>query len=84
MARLLESHHLPAGHPGVPTFSLELKSIGQAFQVWESMLDQSVYVNLVLPPASPRKLPVIRISVCADHSDHEISRIVEALVRSLK
>jgi 8-amino-7-oxononanoate synthase len=37
-----------------------------------------VYVNLVLPPAAPAGVTLLRCSVNAAHSDEEIDAIVRA------
>ena len=50
----------------------------QALQLWSALLEHGVYVNLVLPPATPSHHPLLRISVSAAHSPEQIDRILEA------
>jgi len=50
----------------------------EALVMWQSLLDRGVYVNLVLPPATPTPAPLLRCSVSAAHSPEQIDYIVEA------
>ena len=42
-------------------------------------MEKSVYANLVVPPASPGNLALLRLSVSAAHTDDEIDRIGDTL-----
>jgi 8-amino-7-oxononanoate synthase len=50
-----------------------------AIEHWQGLLDAGVYTNLMIPPAAPSGLNIVRISLSAAHSDEQISRIVGAL-----
>ena len=49
---------------------------GVAF--WQTLIEHGVYVNLVLPPAAPAGVTLLRCSVNAAHSDEEIDTLVRA------
>lgn len=49
---------------------------GVAF--WEALIEQGVYVNLVLPPASPNGDALVRCSVSAAHTPEQIDQIIAA------
>lgn len=51
---------------------------GVALNLWKGLLDQGVYVNLVLPPATPSRNPLLRCSVSAAHTPEQIDRILGA------
>jgi 8-amino-7-oxononanoate synthase len=70
---------LDPGHPDVPIFALPMISAPQAFAVWHKLIENGVYVNLVVPPASPSEKPILRLSVSAAHSADEIARIGDAV-----
>ena len=53
-------------------------SVGEATALWNELLTQGIYVNLVLPPASPGGDPLLRCSISAAHSQGQIDAIVDA------
>jgi 8-amino-7-oxononanoate synthase len=79
LAKRLRSMGLDSGHPDVPIFALPMKTAGEALAVWNSLMEKSVYMNLVLPPASPSANPMLRLSVSAAHTDQDIALIGDAL-----
>jgi len=46
--------------------------------LWGELLSQGVYVNLVLPPATPGSSPLLRCSLSAAHSPEQIDVVLEA------
>jgi len=46
--------------------------------LWGELLSQGVYVNLVLPPATPGGRPLLRCSLSAAHSPEQIDVVLEA------
>jgi 8-amino-7-oxononanoate synthase len=46
--------------------------------LWGELLSQGVYVNLVLPPATPGGSPLLRCSLSAAHSPEQIDVVLEA------
>lgn len=64
--------------PG-PVAALVFGERDQAMAHWQGLLDAGVYTNLMIPPATPSGLNIVRISLSAAHSDEDIGRIVDAL-----
>jgi 8-amino-7-oxononanoate synthase len=64
--------------PG-PVFSLPLRTVEDALQAWRYALDQGFYLNLVLPPASPRGAPMLRMGVSAAHSIAQLQKLRDLL-----
>ena len=66
--------------PG-PVAALVFNERDEAKAQWQGLLDAGVYTNLMIPPATPIGMNIVRISLSAAHSDDEITHIVEALER---
>lgn len=49
-----------------------------AINWWHDLLESGVYVNLVIPPATPGNKSLLRCSLSAAHSSEQIARIVDA------
>jgi len=45
-------------------------------RMWQALLEQGVYVNMARPPATPAGMYLLRCSLCAEHSDDQIDRII--------
>ena len=76
------NYQLGSPDPG-PVMAIILPDRATALAHWQGLLKAGVYANLMIPPATPAGLNLLRISLSAAHSDDDISRIVEAL-RSVK
>ncbi|MGQ7242113.1 serine palmitoyltransferase [Salinicola sp. V024] len=63
--------------PG-PVVATLLGSPQQGVAFWHGLLDHGVYVNLVLPPATPGGRALLRISVSAAHESTQIDQIIAA------
>jgi 8-amino-7-oxononanoate synthase len=61
-----------------PVVAVRLDDIDQAIGFWRGLLERGVYVNLVLPSATPDGSCLLRCSVSAGHSAQQIERIVQA------
>ncbi|MNO00243.1 8-amino-7-oxononanoate synthase [compost metagenome] len=55
-----------------------LTSPHEGLAVWRALMEQGVYVNLVLPPATPGAVTLVRCSVSAAHTLEQIDHIIEA------
>jgi 8-amino-7-oxononanoate synthase len=51
-----------------------------AVRFWNRLLDQGVYANLALPPATPGSLSLIRCSVSAAHSEAQIESALSIMM----
>lgn len=63
--------------PG-PVVATLLGSPQQGVAFWHELLARGVYVNLVLPPATPGDRALMRISVSAAHDTPQIDQIIAA------
>jgi 8-amino-7-oxononanoate synthase len=61
-----------------PIIAVRLAAREQALAMWCGLLERGVYVNLVLPPASPDGGSLLRCSVSAGHSSEQIEKIADA------
>ena len=61
-----------------PIVAVKLENKAEAFALWSGLLEQGVYVNLVLPPATPDGNCLLRSSVSAAHTPEQMDRICEA------
>ena len=51
---------------------------GEAPAMWGELLSHGIYVNLVLPPATPDGKPILRCSLSAAHSSEQIDAMLGA------
>jgi len=65
--------------PG-PVVAVEVGSQRQALTWWRELLAAGVYVNLVLPPATPSGRCLLRCSLSAAHSPEQVGQIRDAFV----
>lgn len=50
----------------------------QAIALWRALLDRGVYVNLVVPGATPNAMSLLRCSVSAAHTPEQIEAVADA------
>ena len=61
-----------------PVVAVTIGERDQAIGWWQRLLELGVYVNLVMPPASPTDNSLLRCSISAAHSRAQIDRILDA------
>ena len=61
-----------------PIVAVRLESKDQALVLWHRLLEGGVYVNLVLPPATPDGGSLLRMSMSAAHTPEHVNHICEA------
>ena len=61
-----------------PIVAVGLQDKAEAFALWSGLLERGVYVNLVLPPATPDGNCLLRSSVSAGHTPEQMIHICEA------
>ena len=84
-ARQLYSHLQALGYhvgpePG-PIVATILDSPQQALALWKGLLENGIYVNLILPPAAPEGKSLVRCSVNAAHTAKQIEYVCEVFSR---
>jgi len=67
-----------------PIVAVRLEDKAEAFALWSGLVDQGVYVNLVLPPATPDGNCLLRSSVSAGHTPQQMERICDAFTAARK
>jgi 8-amino-7-oxononanoate synthase len=61
-----------------PIVAVRLESKEEAVVFWLGLIERGVYVNLVLPPATPDGGSLLRCSISAGHTRKQIDTICEA------
>jgi len=74
----LKSLGLKVGPSASPVVAIEFEDHAKTIACWQGLLDRGVYVNLVVPPASPSSNFLLRNSVSAAHTPQQIDTIIAA------
>ncbi len=61
-----------------PVVPVIIGSKEEGLRLWRELIARGVYVNLVLPPAAPSGITLLRCSVNAAHSEEQIDTIIQA------
>ncbi len=61
-----------------PIIPVRCDRIEEAFRIWNGLLENGVYVNMVLPPATPDGTALLRCSLSAAHSRQQVEKIAQA------
>src|SRR5260370_1069119 len=65
-----------------PIIAVSVPDLASGVALWRSPLDQGVYVNLAVPPATPHGRTLLRCSVLAVHSSEQLRTILDAFRRA--
>jgi len=60
-----------------PVIAVRCQSRETALSDWNQLLDSGVYVNMMLPPATPGGASFLRCSISAAHTTEQINTIIE-------
>jgi len=74
----LKALGLPVGPTASPVVAVEMVDRSRTIDCWKALMEAGVYVNLVIPPASPSSNFLLRNSVSAAHSSEQIDTIISA------
>jgi 8-amino-7-oxononanoate synthase len=74
----LQNLDFAVGPEASPIVAIQLEDKAEAFALWSGLLEKGVYVNLVLPPATPDGNCLLRSSVSAAHTPEQMARICRA------
>ncbi len=66
------------GPEASPIIPVRCEQVDEAFRIWNGLLERGVYVNMVLPPATPDGTALLRCSLSAAHSIQQIEKIAKA------
>jgi 8-amino-7-oxononanoate synthase len=64
-----------------PIVAVKLPSSETAVAFWNALLQNGVYLNLALPPATPDHCALLRASVSAAHSAEQIAHVVRVFTK---
>ncbi len=79
----LKERGFELGHEAVsPVVAVICPTQEYAVAMWNALLQHGVYVNLALPPGTPKKLALLRCSVSAAHTAEEIETVLQAFVKA--
>ncbi len=65
-----------------PIVAVQMPDIKTAAGFWNQLMERGVYVNLVLPPATPDERPLLRVSVTAVHDEAQVDAVITCFVQS--
>ena len=74
----LKTLGLPVGPTASPVVAVEMEDRSATIDCWKALMAAGVYVNLVIPPASPSTNFLLRNSVSAAHTSEQIDTIIAA------
>ena len=64
-----------------PVVAVKIDDRDMAVRLWEQLLNNGVYVNLAMPPATPQGLNLLRCSLSAAHTEEQVRTIVDTFER---
>ena len=62
-----------------PVVGVHLPDPMTAIGFWRAMFDAGIYVNVVVPPATPNNVSLLRCSLSAAHSREQLEHMVEVM-----
>ncbi|PTS88444.1 MULTISPECIES: serine palmitoyltransferase [unclassified Caulobacter] len=64
------------GPTASPIVAITMPDQASAIGMWNMLLQNGVYLNLALPPATPDSRPLLRTSVSAAHTEEQIDKVL--------
>jgi len=61
-----------------PVIAVNVGTTDNALAMWKKLFDRGVYVNLVMPPATPNSNCLLRCSVSAAHTNAQLDVVLDA------
>jgi 8-amino-7-oxononanoate synthase len=80
----LQELGLALGPEVSPIIAARFEDMPEVFAFWSGLLQRGVYVNLVLPPATPDGRCLLRCSVSAGHTPEQMDHICQAFRETQK
>jgi len=79
----LQGLNLNVGPEASPIAAVRFENKAEAFALWSGLLERGVYVNLVLPPATPDGNSLLRSSVSAAHTREQMEHICKSFTETV-
>jgi len=70
------------GQEANPVCAIRLADRELAIHFWNALIENGVYLNLALPPATPSSLSLIRSSVSAAHTEAQIDKAISIIAET--
>ena len=67
-----------------PIVSIPIGEEPATIRLWQRLLEEGVYVNIMVPPACPPDACLLRASCSAAHSPEEIDRAAVVIARGVR
>ncbi len=80
----LQDLNLNVGPEASPIVAVRHEDKSEAFALWSGLLERGVYVNLVLPPATPDGHSLLRCSVSAAHTREQIEHVCKSFTDAMQ
>ncbi len=74
----LKALNLHLGPDISPVVAVRMQDNESALAGWKNLIEQGVYTNMIVPPASPDGSSFLRCSVSAAHTKEQIDKIIKA------
>jgi 8-amino-7-oxononanoate synthase len=74
----LKDFDFRVGPEASPIIAVRYDNPAEAFAIWNGLLERGVYVNMVLPPATPDGRALLRCSLSAAHTREQVGKIGDA------
>ncbi|MBM4204654.1 MAG: pyridoxal phosphate-dependent aminotransferase family protein [Gammaproteobacteria bacterium] len=75
----LRQLELPVNDVPTPVACVELDSREKALRAWNALLNAGVYVNIMLPPATPGNASLLRLSIGDAYTEADVDELVTKL-----
>ena len=75
---------LKVGPEKTPVIGVQMPSPEEGMLMWKTLIENGVYVNLALPPATPNGICILRCSVCAALEKDQIDEILNIFERAIR
>jgi 8-amino-7-oxononanoate synthase len=70
---------LETGPVPSPIVAVKLPDPALAVRFWNRLIDEGIYTNIAIPPATPNGLSLLRVSVSAAHTEEQIDRALDVM-----
>jgi 8-amino-7-oxononanoate synthase len=81
MRQKLRAAGFHLGKSATPIVPLIVGDQFRSLQAWRALIESGVYTNVALPPGVPSKRSLLRTSYMATHTDDQLERVFDALIR---
>lgn len=81
MLQGLQELGFDTGHSETPVIPIVVGEMYQALSMWKSLLQNGIYVNVVVPPAVPPGRTLLRTSYMATHTEEQLDFALETFAK---